>query len=178
MISQKYLFRCLHYNSESGVFTWLFRPEEQFKNANDRKAWNNRWAGKVAGAVSESHGIRYLQISIEATLYKAHRLAWLYEYGDFPEQDIDHINGDGLDNRILNLREVTNEANHRNMKISRANKTGVTGVHMQRGKYLAQIRQGGKTIHLGTFGTLDDAAEVRRSAEREYGYHPRHGVRT
>ncbi len=177
MIDQKYLHRCLHYDSETGVFTWLNRPAEQFKNARAQKAWNNRWAGKVAGAVSEANGIRYTQISIEAILYKAHRLAWLYEYGETPKQDLDHINGNGLDNRILNLREVTNEMNHRNMKLSRVNKTGVCGVHMQRGRYLAQIRHAGKTRHLGTYDTLEQAARVRLGAERKYGYHPDHGVR-
>lgn len=178
MLDQQYLQECLHYDSESGVFVWRIRPEEHFKNLSTQKIWNNRWAGQCAGGLRMVHDIKYRAIGIMYNVYLAHRLAWLYEYGQFPSVGLNHINGDGLDNRIANLCEVVKKANYRILTISCANKTGVTGVHMRRGRYRAQICREGKNIRLGTFDTLTEAAEIRRCAEIKYGYHPNYGVRT
>ena len=175
MITQSYLKECLHYDAETGVMIWRIRPLDHFMTAPARKTWNTRFAGFEVGTITETHGLEYRQVMLGGKFYKAHRLAWLYETGAFPETHTDHINGNGLDNRMVNLREATNAVNHQNMKRPSTNKTGVIGVHMMRGKYLAQIGAGGKTRHLGTFACLTAAAIARKAAELELGYHPNHG---
>lgn len=175
MIDQNYLKECVTYDTKTGAMTWRTRPENHFKNAHAANAWNAQHALREAGTISETHGIRYRQVQIGLAFYKTHRLAWLYVTGAHPKNQIDHISGDGLDNRIANLRDVTNLENHRNMKMSRANTTGVCGVHPHKGKYKAQIRANGKTRHLGTFDTVADAARARKIAEKQYGYHENHG---
>ena len=112
MITQKELKDLLHYDPETGVFTWL-------KSGKGRKA-NGETRGLTNG---------YFTIRINWRQYKAHRLAWLYVYGVWPKGQIDHINHNTTDNRIANLREVTNQENHRNMSLSKNNTSGVTGVY-------------------------------------------------
>lgn len=82
--------------------------------------------------------------------------------------DVDHINGNGLDNRRCNLRVCSRSENLMNQKISKANKTGVKGVHRTKsGVFVAQIKKNGKGIYLGRFDLLNDAALARIAAEKE-----------
>jgi len=110
----------------------------------------------------------------------AHRLAWLYTYGSFPNGDIDHINGNGLDNRIANLRDVTRSVNLSNAKKRVDNTTGITGVVKAhtKGKWQAQIgliATTGKFKYLGTFDEIWDAICARKSADNAYGFNKNHG---
>lgn len=98
--------------------------------------------------------------------------------GDPEGFEIDHINGNGLDNRRDNLRIVTSAVNRRNTRISLRNKSGVVGVFSKQGKYHAYIVSlAGDQEYLGSFSNLLDAAAARKSAERRYGYHENHGRR-
>jgi hypothetical protein len=115
----------------------------------------------------------YIKIRIGTKEYAAHRLAWLYVYGSFPEHDIDHINGIRNDNRIHNLRPATRSQNcHNQKKKHKNNSTGFMGVdyHKASNKYRARIRLHNKEIHLGLF----DSAEIshKNYVEAKRKLHP------
>jgi hypothetical protein len=82
----------------------------------------------------------------------------------------DHISGNGLDNRMINLREATRQENSQNARLPKNNRTGILGVFWNEGKnlYTASINVNCKTIYLGSFKKIEDAAEVRRVAEIKY----------
>jgi len=128
-------------------------------------------AGSVAGCLN-SWG--YLQVCTKGKTYKAHRLVWLIEKGVWPDE-LDHINGLRTDNRIENLREVTRKENLRNQKTRCTNSSGVMGVGKEGGRWRARIRIDGRSIHLGYFERLEDAAKARKDADEKYGYHQNHG---
>jgi hypothetical protein len=162
MITQDALKELLSYNPETGDFTWL-------------KAITN--SIRVGGLAGTCNNLGYWKIKIFGKLYGAHRLAWLYTYGSFPPDQTDHINGRRDDNRIENLRAVTNSENTRNGKRRYTNTSGVTGVRWRKQdqSWQAQISDKGKQLHLGLFKDLFSAVAVRKSAESKYGYHPNHG---
>ena len=160
-MDQNYLKKVLSYCPASGVFTW-------------RESRGPVKAGSEAGCANP-HG--YIFIRIDTILHRAHRLAWLYMTGDFPEDEIDHINGDKGDNRFANLREASHSQNMQNRKLNKNNKTGTNGVylHEQSGKWLAFINFEGKKKYLGLFITKERAVEAREQAEKQYGFHENHG---
>lgn len=159
-LTQDYLKSTLDYDQESGLFVWRYRPD-----CSDR--FNNKWAGKQAGSRGDK---RRIAIFIRKTPFSAHRLAWLYVYGEWPIGDIDHINGNPHDNRISNLRVVDHQGNMQNMRSPKSNNTtgrlGVTFDNRYR-KYYARITVGGKRINLGCFDNVDDAGEAYLNAKRE-----------
>ena len=128
-----------------------------------------------AGYIHNTLGCRYVQV--DKKLYKAHRLIWLWYYGGWPENHIDHINHNPSDNRICNLRDVTHIENHKNTSRRGSNKSGFTGVSFyKRDKnWQAYINVDTKRIHLGKFKNKEDAIKVRKEAEIKYGYHENHG---
>jgi hypothetical protein len=101
-------------------------------------------------------------------------------YGAWPEGEIDHINGNRADNRIGNLRDITADVNRRNMKLSKASATGVSGVSWCKTskRWLVRIRINKRTKNIGRYSDFDTAVAVRKAAEREYDYHTNHGMRT
>jgi len=179
-LTQELVREFLHYDPDTGIFTWLERDLKWFKGEKQHccDSWNTRHASKVAGGVfTKSHnGKSYLQISIFDTNMSLHRLAWFYVNGVYPDH-VDHINGDGTDNRWCNLREATASQNSRNMKLSSLNTSGVTGVSWSesRQKWASSINVKGKRVFLGRFSDLDDAVNARKEAEKLYNYHPNHG---
>jgi HNH endonuclease/AP2 domain len=142
----------LSYDSGTGIFRWKV----------DRKRAK---AGMVAG--SSSRG--YLLIGIDGRLYRAHRLAWLYEHGRWPELELDHVNGDRSDNRIANLREATADQQRRNQVVERNSRTGFKGVRLHRksGLYHAKIRRNGKTLSLKYHPTVEAAHAAYMKAASE-----------
>lgn len=175
MITHQELKELIHYDPETGVFTWRHRPEA-------RPQWNGKFAGKVAGNVNvtQPYGYKRVVIRIGKRLYKAHRLAWLYMTGVWPESDIDHGNHDGTDNRWENLKSCTRKANGRNQSKSRNNTSGVTGVvwHKKSGKWMARAEMDGKQKHLGLFhkDDLDLAAMEVMEYRALHGFNPSHGM--
>lgn len=123
--------------------------------------------------VTANHSKGYLCVGS----HLAHRVAWLFFYGEWPNGQIDHINHNKKDNRILNLRCVSNMDNHRNMPIQKNNTSGIVGVHFIEHKlrWVSYIKVNAKRIHLGTFDNLFDACCVRRSKEFKLGFHINHG---
>lgn len=120
----------------------------------------------------------YIKIGVNGRHYKAHRIAWLLIHGYWPEE-IDHINGDGYDNRLSNLREVTHKENQRNQKLLSNNKSGTCGVFWKKQDSVwgAQIKINGRQKHLGYFKDKSDAILARKAADREHGFHENHGRR-
>ena len=164
-LTQERLQYLLSYNPDTGEFTRLVRR-------------GRCPAGEIAGYPSrKSSGQFYVKIRIDGKKYYAHRLAWLYTYGDWPKDQIDHLYQDSLNNRLINLREVTNAENLKNRKRQNNNRSGVTGVHFHNKaqKWEAYITVNFKRIYLGHFDLKDDAIVARKNAEVEYGFHPNHG---
>ncbi len=175
-LTQEVLKQSLHYAPETGVFTWLVRPIEHFKNAHHMRVHHAKWAHKEAGAVIPSHGYRIIKMFGKS--FKAHRLAHLYMTGKYPTLDIGHENQVESDNRWANLQEVTDTENMRNRKIPSDCKTLIMGVTYRlrdRNPWQAKIGQMNKLIWLGGYDNLLDAACARKSAENRLGYHPNHG---
>jgi hypothetical protein len=146
-VSQERLKSLLSYSSDTGLFTWL---------VNKGKAR----VGDIAGKVNPKDG--YLYIGIDNKHYPAHRLAILYTKGYFPPQETDHINGIRLDNRCLNLREVTPSQNQHNKPMYSNNTTGFKGVvYIKANKnYTVQIQvKGQKRIRITGFKTPEEASE-------------------
>ncbi len=145
-ITQERLLEFLHYDPKTGIFTWL-------KSTNKRIV-----VGRAAGAIS----LGYTLISIENCIYRAHRLAWLYVYGVWPNKDIDHINRIRSDNRIENLREATKFENARNIGKMSTNTSGLKGVtwDKDRNKWKSHARVNGKTFNLGRFDSKQDASKA------------------
>lgn len=110
--------------------------------------------------------------------YRAHRVAWAITHGEWPTSDIDHINGVRDDNRICNLRAVTRSQNRRNSSMRSDNKSGITGVALDKkfNVWRAQIHVDGKHITLGAFPTFEAAVGARRKAALKHGFTERHGT--
>lgn len=165
VITQESLGSVLDYNSGTGVFTWKISPS------------NNVKIGDVAGSMDKRG---YIRISINKKGYLAHRLAWLYVYGKFPNGDLDHKNQIASDNSILNLREASSEDNSKNLPKYSNNKSGTSGVYLdkRRGTWYSQIQYEGTSIYLGGFKDKRLAIEARKYAEIKYGYSSNHGEDT
>jgi hypothetical protein len=125
-----------------------------------------RTNGKLVGTTDKQ---TYIRIRIDGTNYKAHRLAWLYVFGEWPIKLIDHINGIPSDNRLANLRDVTHSVNLQNQKRSRRNsQTQVLGVTVHQNKYQARVNIDGKSIYLGVFTTPELAHDAYLEAKRKH----------
>lgn len=160
-ITQEYLKTLFSYNPATGEFIRIQPVSKQ------------KYKGQIAGFIG---GEGYRIIKIHQKAYKAHRLAFLYMTGKFPDNCVDHLNHDRSDNRWVNLKSVTKSENATNLKMSSSNKYGCFGISMRKnGSYRAVIRNNGKPVHLGTFKDLNDAIKVRKNAEIKYGYSPFHG---
>jgi len=131
--------------------------------------WTGNYPGKRRGTVvcSPTTG-KYTYISIYGKRYPAHRLAWLYTYGEWPPAQIDHVDGEPSNNRLDNLRLATGSENQQNRKIASNNTSGAKGVTRYGSRFRATITKAGKTRHLGTFGTLNEAADAYKAAAEKH----------
>ena len=150
-LTAEYLRSILSYDPETGVFTWKVSTSRRVK------------AGSPDGG-------GYLRISVQSRRYLAHRLAWFYVYGTWPEDQLDHINRNRSDNRIANLRDVSHKQNHQNAGKRSDNTSGHPGVswHKRDSKWQAQIKHSYKRIHLGYFKTMEEAIAARKAGELKY----------
>lgn len=156
-LTREEVIKRLSYNPETGVFSW--RDKKYSK-----KGFN------ITGGKSRRG---YERIGIKGVKYYSHRLAWLYVYGYWPENDIDHIDRDKGNNRINNLREVSRSCNNKNSGNMKNNKSGIKGVCFSRShkKWQTEITVNGNAKHLGFFEKKIDAAHARFAAEKKYGWH-------
>lgn len=164
MITQKFLQEQLNYCEKSGIFIWKISKGGKAKK------------GSIAGSF-DSKG--YNQIKILGKLYLAHRLAWLYVYGEMPNSDIDHIDRNQKNNSIKNLRLCTHSENHQNINLRSSNKSGHCGVFQvkRNKKWIAYINLNKKRITLGTYDLKEDAIESRKKGKEKYhAFGAQHGV--
>jgi len=117
----------------------------------------------------------YMKCKILGKRYLIHRVVWLYMTGEFPSNQIDHINHDRSDNRWCNLRTATGSQNQHNRRLSKNNKSGVNGVFASGDRWIAQVKHCNKVIKLGIFTTKEDAIKARHAADIKYGFHRNHG---
>jgi len=152
-LTQKRLKELLHYNHYTGIFI----------NKTSRS-----YAVKIGSTAGSLDSDGYLSIMVDNIPYLTHRLAWLYVYGYFPENDIDHKNRKPGDNRIKNLREVSRSCNSRNTGNSKANTSGVKGVswHKSTNKWRVQITVLCKQKHISTYKDFGEAVCARLAAEQ------------
>ena len=159
-INQEQLKELLHYDPETGVFKW--------KDTFGRRAKQ----GAIAGCLRDNG---YIYIKTRQKQYRAHRLAWLYTHGKFPEDQIDHINGIKNDNRIINLRAVSDKENSRNLSLRKDNVSGHIGVSWDTEKNKWKVTITG--VHYGRFKSKSDAIAKAKEVYKELGYHENHGKR-
>lgn len=161
IITQSELKELLHYDHDTGIFTWL-------------ASGKGRRADLKAGCHFPSG---YWRITINGVVYRGHNLAFLFMTGQFPSGYADHINHIKDDNRWCNLRDVDRAENCKNLSKSIRNKSGFVGVSLntKSQKYHASINVDGKLEYLGSFSNIEDAIEVRKAANIKHNYHPLHG---
>lgn len=162
-------------NPDTGELFWRARTKEMFPTARAANSWNTRYGGKRAFTSKDAHG--YFQGELFNVAFKAHRVVWALVHGEWPVDQLDHINGDRADNRIANLRVVSGSENMRNARAPLTNTSGQVGVYWykQYQKWSASIRTHDRKHFLGYFASFDDAVSARKTAEREHGFHPNHG---
>lgn len=162
------LFR---YEPETGKLYWKERTPEMCSHAKyprrSSSYFNSRFAGKEAGFV-DSNG--YISIELFGHYAAGHLICYYIFHGYLPSNEIDHINGNGIDNRILNLREATDSQQQINKNILKLNTSGCKGVYKygKSGKWRARIYLNNKAYNFGCFDTIEEAIDARKKAEIEY----------
>ena len=169
------LREALTYDCETGRFVWLRRPRAHFASDIAWKRWNTRFAGHEAFRTENGHG--YFVGVINGKTYMAHRIAYAMSIGDPMDLEIDHINGDRMDNRLENLRPVTSGINKRNSQIPSHNTSGRVGVAFRasKRKWRASITIDNRHRHIGYYDTFEQAVFARLNVERKNNFHSNHG---
>lgn len=145
----------LSYNPDTGLLTWI-------KRQHGRKVTIE--PGTIVSWVRPDG---YLQLTLRSRKLLAHRVAWAIHYGAWPKKHLDHINRNKTDNRIINLRRATQAENCHNTRTR--SETGVLGVYLRKTRYYAHIGHKGKQYYIGSFATVDEAAQARKQKAIELG---------
>lgn len=156
-ITQEQLKNMFDYDDEKGI---LIRKRDKY----------GREYNQPCGNKPTQHG--YGALKINGRSYRVHRLIWLFHYGEFPSEFIDHIDGNKMNNRIDNLRTVSNQINNHNNKIRTDNTSGYPNVYWHKGtrKYQVRITVDGKENFIGLYATFSDAILAAMLAKIEH--HP------
>lgn len=150
MLTLERLVEVLKYDPATGTFVRISGP----------------CAGKVAGTVQKNG---YIRIRVDGKLYYGHRLAWLYMTGEWPNDEIDHVDMDRANNSFANLREASGSENKHNRRKYRNNTSGFKGVSWDKhnGRWLAYIGLNYKKRSIGLFKTPEEAAKAYHEAARK-----------
>jgi len=155
MLTQQYLRQIFEYDYDDGWLVWKHR-------SNMPNNWNGRFAGKLAGSVTVYNCKPYIAITVDYKQYLAHRLIWVYEYGEWVDR-IDHKDDDGTNNRLSNLRACTHSQNMMNKKPGR-------GWEQHGKKFRARLYLNGQRLELGSFDTPREAeAAYIEARKKHYG---------
>ena len=159
MLTQEKLKKLLHYNPDTGAFTWLVTRR------------GNRGVGSPAGCLTR---LNYVYITLFGKGHRAHRLAWLYMTGNWPKNHIDHKNRVKYDNRWENLRLVTVQQNKCNVEPYHDRKYKGVGQYRKNNRWRSSATYNKKTTHLGVFDCEHEAALVyNQFAMKHYGEYAR-----
>lgn len=160
MITQKRLRELFLYDAETGIFTRRVSVGR-----------HGRHKAHVVAGTRQNHG--YVVMCVDGRRYMAHRLAWLYMYGEWPSCDIDHLNGVRNDNRLANLRLATRAQNMQNVRHHKHNTSGYKGVSWMpsRRKWRAYIFVDYKQRHIGLYDTPQEAHVARKKEEQKLHSH-------
>ena len=161
------LFR---YDVETGKLYWLERNPSMFKDGfysakQTCARWNSINANNECGCINKND---YVAIRINRKKYYAHRIIWALFNNEKEEVEIDHINGNKQDNRIVNLRKVTRTQNNWNARARKDSSTNVRGVYPYKNKWRASITVNEQRIYLGDFFEFEKAVAARKDAELKY----------
>jgi len=152
MISQSELKAVALYDELTGVFTRL----------------TSVGGFRIGTPMGRTDSYGYRQLTINGRSYLAHRAAWLYVHGEWPKDEIDHIDCNRSNNAIANLRNSTRKGNVENVvKARKTSRTGLLGVTPKDGKYEAKIGHNSKTHYLGFFDTKEEAHAAYVCAKRK-----------
>jgi hypothetical protein len=164
-LDPKAVQQLLRYEGKSGKLFWRPRPLEMFPDERSGKIWNTRFANKEAFTAINANGYRHG--TIFGRFYSAHRIIWAVEAGEWPPDQIDHINNDRLDNRWENLRKATVKENMRNRVRSLTRSSSrFRGVFWSKANrnWVGAIYANGKRFNLGRFQCEVKAAEAYDAA--------------
>lgn len=163
-----YLRQRLSYDEVSGTLTWLKRPPRDFSTKTQWKIWNTRFAHRPAGCVGhKDRGRQYYVVTIDYTTFVAHRVIYKMITGEEPEE-IDHIDGNGLNNSWSNLREADSSQNKAN-RPGKA-KSGFKGVSPNGNGWGARLQFRKRVFCLGTYTTPEEAyAAYCKAAAKIHG---------
>ncbi|NOQ73258.1 MAG: hypothetical protein GQ574_14720 [Crocinitomix sp.] len=169
MVSVDDLNALLLADFETGALIWRERPLNP--------SWNSRLAGVQALNSLDKDG--YMVGEVLGHGVKSHRVVYAMYHGHWPNHTIDHINGDRTDNRVPNLRDVTQKENTRNATLAAGSLSGMTGVTWNKSsnKWVARAMVDGGQFYLGAFKNLDEAISSREVFNKEKGFHINHGKR-
>lgn len=148
----------LRYDPLTGELTWIARSSPASRVL----------IGSRAGT---RHKDGYLSVWIDGVAHLGHLLVWLMEYGRWPVGEIDHKDGNGLNNRLSNLRDVTHETNMQNQRRAHSgSKSGLLGAHWRQssGRWASAIRHGRRRVFLGLFDSAEGAHATYMSAKSKY----------
>lgn len=152
MLTQSWLKEFLEYKEDTGEFFWKKKPAKRIG------------VGSKAGTLYRG---RYV-IGLLGKTYRMHRVIWLYVHGEWPKCQIDHINGDPMDNSLANLRDASPTTNKQNTRKPMANnKLGVLGVCKEKGRFRPYLKVNNKKINFPSFETQEEAYAVYLKHKRE-----------
>lgn len=177
-VDPAYLRSVLSYDPETGTLRWKSRVADQFVASVRRSSahlcanWNSKHADMDAGSVTAKG---YMAVRLCGMLFMAHRVAWAIHTGAWPEDEVDHQDGDTTNMRFANLRSVVHRENMRNRKIGSRNTSGIMGVRLTRfGTWQAYVTHKGKQ-HSKTFLSKAHAIVWRQETTSLFSFHPNHG---
>jgi hypothetical protein len=155
VLSQARLLQLIHYDPETGEFRWRTPTSA---------------CVTIGQLIIQNKKSRYLRIQIDGKRYYAHKLAWLYVYGELPRHKLDHRDCNSFNNRIKNLRRATQAQNCKNRSVSRNNKSGTSGVywHNRSSRWRAILHCDNKRIWIGAFRSKEEAIEAIKEARLKY----------
>ena len=155
-LTQERLKSLYQYHPETGLFTHL----------------TNSRVRKIGDIVGMTRKDGYMQTKVDKHFYVLHRLAWLYVYGEWPKYEIDHINRQRNDNRIVNLRDIKRSENNRNKPLGKNNVSGHSGISWstKSKKWCVKFNFDCYVHHVGFFANLDDAVEAKQKKMNELRY--------
>lgn len=161
ILTQEIVRSLLRYSRRTGVFMWRRRSDV-------RECWNTRYAHRPAGSRWSPDGkTYYIVIRIFNYPFLAHRLAVLYVTGEWPTDDVDHRDLNGINNRWKNIRCASKSENGLNRRANRNSLTGIKGVSPQGDCFRATIQVAGRWRQIGIFKTLSGARIAYRRAVKE-----------